>query len=102
MTSRRIFLATLPAAGALALGVKQASAAVAAVAETEPAAVALGYKVDASKVDVKKFPSYVKGRVCAGCQLYAGKPTDPAAPCAIFGGKLVAGKGWCSAWAKKA
>ena len=102
MTTRRIFLATLPAAGALALGVKPAAAAVAAVAETDPAAAALGYKVDASKVDIKKFPSYVKGRQCVGCQLYAGKPTDAAAPCAIFGGKLVAGKGWCAAWAKKA
>ena len=102
MTSRRIFLATLPAAGALLLGLKEASAAAAAVSEAEPAAAALGYKADATKVDAKKFPSYVKGRQCAGCQLYAGKPTDPVAPCAIFGGKLVAGKGWCAAWAKKA
>ena len=29
--------------------------------------------------------------------------TDPqAAPCQLFAGKQVAGKGWCSAWAKKA
>ena len=103
MTSRRIFLASLPAAGALALGVKQASAAaVANVTETDPAAAALGYKADATKVDIKKFPNYVKGRQCAGCQLYAGKPADAAAPCGVFGGKLVAGKGWCAAWAKKA
>lgn len=102
MTSRRIFLATLPAAGALALGVKHAAAAPALIAETDPTAAALGYKADASKVDTKKFPGYVKGRNCAGCQLYVGKPTDASAPCSIFAGKLVAGKGWCAAWAKKA
>jgi hypothetical protein len=102
MTSRRIFLATLPAVGALALGVKQAAAAAAPLSETDPAAAALGYKADATKVDVKKFRNYIKGSQCAGCQLYAGKPSDAAAPCAIFGGKLVAGKGWCAAWAKKA
>jgi hypothetical protein len=102
MISRRIFLASLPAAGALALGAKQASAAVANITETDPAAAALGYKGDATKVDIKKFPNYVKGQQCAGCQLYVGKPTDAAAPCGVFGGKLVAGKGWCAAWSKKA
>ena len=38
----------------------------------------------------------------SNCQVYAGKPADPAGPCAIFPGKLVAGKGWCSAYVKKA
>ena len=36
------------------------------------------------------------------CALYQGKATDPAAACPLFAGKQVAGKGWCSAWAKKA
>ncbi|MDL2355879.1 MAG: high-potential iron-sulfur protein [Pseudomonadota bacterium] len=79
-----------------------ASARAVALAETDPVAAGLGYKADATKVDAKKYPTYVSGRQCAGCQLYAGKPADATAPCAIFSGKLVSGKGWCTAWAKKA
>jgi hypothetical protein len=101
MTTRRTFLATIPA-GALALGLRNASAAPAALSETDPSAVALGYKADAKKVDIKKYPAYVSAHKCANCKLYAGKPSDPAAPCGIFPGKLVNGKGWCVAWAAKA
>jgi High potential iron-sulfur protein len=101
MTTRRVFLASIPAS-ALALRFGPAFADAAAVPETDPAAAALGYKTDATKVDAKKYPTYASGRVCAGCQLYAGKPTDAMAPCSIFGGKQVSGKGWCAAWAKKA
>lgn len=100
MTTRRFFLRSIPA-GALALGMTPAHGAE-TLSETDPAAAALGYKANATKVDTKKFPAYVSGHICSGCQLYAGKPTDAAAPCAIFAGKLVSGKGWCAAWAKKA
>ena len=100
MTTRRIFLVSLPA-GALAIGMGNASAAV-ALSEADATAVGLGYKMDASKVDVKKYPAFVRGQQCANCKLYVGKPTDAQAPCSIFGGKLVAGKGWCVAWVKKA
>ena len=102
MTSRRIFLTTIPAA-ALMLGIgKTAFARAETLSESDPMAVALGYKADASKVDAKKWPIYASGRACASCQLYAGKPTDPMASCAVVGGKLVNAKGWCSAWVKKA
>jgi hypothetical protein len=40
--------------------------------------------------------------VCTNCALYQGKPTDPWGGCPLFAGKQVAGKGWCTAWAKKA
>jgi len=100
MTTRRIFLASIPVT-ALALKSGNASAAV-VLAETDPTAVALGYKTDVKKVDLKKYPNYVRGQVCANCNLYAGKLTDPQAPCTIFAGKLVNGKGWCTAWVKKA
>ena len=100
MTSRRTFLATIPAS-ALALGLGNASAAT-ALSESDPTAVGLGYKADATKVNVKKYPAFVPGQHCANCNLYAGKATDPAAPCSIFAGKLVNGKGWCVAWVKKA
>lgn len=100
MTTRRIFLALIPAS-ALALKSGNASAAV-ALTEADPTAVALGYKEDAKKIDVKKYPTYALGQQCSNCKLYAGKPTEPAAPCSIFAGKSVNGKGWCVAWVKKA
>ena len=97
---RRIFLMSVAATGALAgLGVQ---AQPKMLDEKDPQAVALGYVADATKVDPKKYPKYAAGQVCANCALYQGKATDPAAPCTLFAGKLVAGKGWCSAWAKKA
>jgi hypothetical protein len=34
--------------------------------------------------------------------LYQGKPADAWGDCPIFPGKQVAGKGWCSAYVKKA
>ena len=70
--------------------------------ENDPTAQALGYKHDAIKVDKKKFAQYQAGQTCSNCQLFQGKPTDAWAPCQIFAGKQVNGKGWCSAWVKKA
>ena len=70
--------------------------------EKDPTAQALGYLHDATKVDKAKFKQYAAGQTCANCQLYQGKPADAWAPCTIFPGKQVNGKGWCSAWVKKA
>jgi len=78
------------------------SAQAAVLAETDPQAVALGYKADATKVDKTKYPKYAAGQVCHNCALFQGKATDAAGGCPLFGAKQVAGKGWCSAWAKKA
>lgn len=77
-------------------------AAAGRVAESDPQAQALGYKLDASKVDKSKFPKYQAGETCATCSLFKGKPTDAWGPCDIFGGREVNAKGWCSAWVKKA
>lgn len=71
------------------------------VAESDPQAVALGYKADASKVDKVKFPKYAIGQECRTCALYQGKPGDASGGCPLFAGKQVSGKGWCTAWAKK-
>lgn len=102
MTTRRTFLTTIPAA-TLALTVARTSSAQAAkLEESDSIAVSLGYKHDVSKVDAKKFTTYAAGRNCANCQFYQGKATDAWAACAPVGGKLVNGKGWCAAWAKKA
>ena len=89
---------TLAASGsALALPVH----AQAKLDEKDPQAIGLGYVADATKVDKKKFPKYAAGQVCSNCVLYQAKATDAWGGCPLFGAKQVAGKGWCSAWAKK-
>lgn len=101
-SSRRSFLITsIGVASTLALS-RQAYADAPKVSESDPTAVALGYKMDATKVDKAKFPKFVAGQECSNCQFFQGKPTDAFAPCPMFGGKQVSGKGWCSAYTKKA
>ncbi len=102
MTTRRHFLYALPAATLALAATRTASAQATRLEETDAIAVSLGYKHDASKVDVKKFPAYAAGRNCANCQLYQAKATDPWGACAAVGGKLANGKGWCVVWSKKA
>jgi hypothetical protein len=64
----------------------------------DPAAVAVGYVDAASKVDRKKYPSYVPGSTCENCLLLQGSAGAPYRPCNLFPGKLVASAGWCSGW----
>jgi len=71
------------------------------VSESDPQAIALGYKENASKVDKVKFPKYAAGQLCSNCQLYQGPPNGLGA-CPLFAGKAVPGPAWCSAYAKKA
>ena len=101
MTQRREFIIQV-AAGSTALIAGQAFAQAPMLAETDPQAVALGYKADTTKVDKAKFPKHAADQMCSNCVLYQGKPADAAGGCPLFVGKQVAGKGWCSAWAKKA
>lgn len=103
-SNRRIFVIhSVVSAGVLATTrLAQAQAAAPLVQESEPQAVALGYKNDATKADKAKFPKYAAGQQCDNCALYQGKPGDAAGGCPLFAGKQVAGKAWCSAWAKKA
>lgn len=102
-TSRRTFLITsVGVASTFALGSRAAFADAPKVEESDPTAQALGYKLDASKVNKAKFPKYAAGQDCGNCQFYQGKAADPFAPCPMFANKLVASKGWCSAYAKRA
>lgn len=101
MTNRREFIAQCSlATGALATSTVFAQAPM--LDEKDPQAVALGYKVDGTKTDKVKFPKYAATQNCSNCALYQGKADAKAAGCPLFGTKQVAGKGWCSAWAKKA
>jgi hypothetical protein len=96
--NRRTFFMTL-AAGTSLLATSAQSQAKAD--EKDPQSVALGYVADATKTDTKKYPKYAAGQVCTNCALYQGKASDAWGGCPLFAGKQVAGKGWCSAWAKK-
>lgn len=103
MTTRRNFIfKTIPGVALAVTASRGAFAQAAKLEETDPAASALGYKHDGSKVDAKKYPTYAASNICAGCQLYQGKASDAWAPCGVMGGKQVAAKGWCVAYAKKA
>lgn len=103
MTTRRSFLlAALPATALAAVAARSASAQAARLEESDPTAVALGYKHDAAKVDAAKFPTFAAGRNCANCQLYQAKAGDAWGACGAVGGKLVNAKGWCVAWVKRA
>lgn len=101
MTSRRRFIQIVPVAGATLLGARVASAQANMVGEKDAQAVALGYVADATKADKAKYKQYAAGQTCANCALYQGKAADASGGCPLFGTKQVAGKGWCSAWAKK-
>ena len=102
-STRRHFVLRIVAAGA-ALGSLDAGAQGAGpkLSESDPQAVALGYKDDSSKVDAKKYPKHAAVQTCANCQLFQGKATDATGGCPLFPGKTVAAAGWCSAWNKKA
>jgi hypothetical protein len=99
---RRQFVATLVAGGAVLAGTGAGAQAAAKLEESDPQALALGYKADAAKVDKAKYPQHQASQLCSGCNFYQGKAADATAPCQLFAGKQVAGKGWCMAWAKKA
>ncbi len=71
------------------------------LAEDDPMAMALGYKLDTTQVDAAAYSTHSNEQVCVGCALYQGD--DPAwGGCGAFPGKLVAGQGWCVAYAPKA
>ena len=100
--SRRRFIkiaaagfAAAPLANALLSGTAEA---VDKLSESDPTAKALKYATDATKAADRKDNS----ATCANCMQYSGKTGDAEGPCAIFGGKLVTAKGWCTAWVKKA
>jgi High potential iron-sulfur protein len=101
-TRRQCVLGAVPAAILALTSGRIAAAQAARLEESAPTAVALGYKHDASKVDAKRYPAFVAGRNCSGCQFFQGKAGEAWGACSAVGGKLVNVKGWCAAWVKKA
>ena len=85
--------AALIAGPALALSSRSATAADMPQVDPDDAqARALGYVHESARADA----------LCSNCQLYTGDPAADWGTCAIFPGKQVATRGWCSAWVKKA
>jgi FtsP/CotA-like multicopper oxidase with cupredoxin domain len=101
--SRRQFLRRSAAALAALLvlpGAKaQAADALPKLAEDDPTAKGLKYAHDASKVpaDTRKDSS----QFCNNCRYFKGEANAASAPCDLFPGKAVDGKGWCTVWSKK-
>ena len=71
--------------------------------ESNPTAVAFGYKHEADAVDTARFPKRAtdegKTQFCDNCLHYKNaEEVDGWGPCAIFPGVVVAAKGWCNVW----
>jgi hypothetical protein len=101
MSNRREFIVQF-CVGTSALLANQAFAQGAMLTDSDPQAVALGYKSDGTKTDKTKFPKYTAAQHCSTCALFQGKAGDKAGPCPLYAGKQVSANGWCSAYAKKA
>jgi hypothetical protein len=76
------------------------------VSESDPTAMALGYKHDVADIDEMMYPrrSTEEGgenQFCDNCVFYTGAAGEEWGPCALFPGKSVAAKGWCNTWTIK-
>ena len=85
-SSRRALVKTLAlgAAAAAVLPCRRSQGADAKLDVNDPAARALGYVEDASRVDAKKYPAYLQGSTCDNCLQLQGKPGESYRPCACF------------------
>lgn len=106
MNTRRNFLSKLAVSAAIPSvlcghAFAQAPPPPVKLEESDPVAMALGYKEDSTKVDSAKFPLHKPEQICLNCALYIHKEGEVTGPCAAFGGKLVTKGGWCSVFAKR-
>jgi hypothetical protein len=90
------------AAGSVLAATQVRAQTTAKVDEKDPQSVALGFALDSTKVDGKKYPKHTNDQKCSNCQLFGGKAGDEWGACPIYGGKQVFHNGWCSAYIKKA
>jgi hypothetical protein len=98
MNTRRQTLKQLALLGLASTLARTASAEDPHLMPNEAKAKELAYTEDASKVDAKKYPAFAQGQSCENCLQLQGKEGAAYRPCALFPGKLVAVKGWCSGW----
>lgn len=74
------------------------------ISESDPTAMALGYKHDAAKADANKYPQLKKPESktqrCDNCNFYT-KENEKWGKCQLLQAGLVNSKGWCGSWFKK-
>ena len=99
VTNRRVFMMKVVAAtgATLASGASQAKTR---IDENAAEAAAVGYRLDVTKVDAKRYPKYKAGEKCANRMAWLNKPTDAWGECSLFDNKFVAAPGWCSSYLK--
>ena len=100
--TRRAFIVSLAGLATNLYLLNNARADESAISESDPTAVALGYKANAMQVDKAKYSTYMSGQTCSNCQFYQGAASAATAPCPLLGGKPVSGMGWCKGYVKRA
>src|ERR1700691_2636338 len=85
--------ALAPVAGLFAVS-NGLAASLTPLSPSDPAAAALGFVTDASKVVVASNPTFTPAQTCGSCAQYQGKASDATAGCNIFPGKSVPAGGW--------
>lgn len=99
--SRRNFLSSMAAVPAATVLVSRANAQdLPQITLDDPAAKALKYVHDVAEVD-PATPRFEVGQDCSNCAQIQGDAAAEWRPCAIFPGKTVNNKGWCSVWIQK-
>jgi hypothetical protein len=63
--------------------------------EEDAYARSMGFKLDTTQVDQKRYPRHTVEQQCSKCQLFKGNPGDPEGPCSFFGHRIVPATGWC-------
>jgi high potential iron-sulfur protein len=101
MSSRRQFVLNLvPLAGAAVILPRSVRAqSLPALTETDPMALALGFKLDTTSVDQAKYPKHSNDQSCTNC-LHFTPPSAATARCDLFN-KMVPKGGWCSGYSKR-
>ncbi len=106
LSRRAFFKLGLLFTGAVGFGRTLVAAAKTKLSETDATAKALGYKHDAAKADVAKYPTakdaMKNGSICKSCTFYKADATEKGwGDCTLFPKNLVAEGGWCMSFAKK-
>lgn len=103
LTRRSLLGASLLGVAGIPVVVESAFAQAAATPlnPADPAAKALGYVEDSSKVDAKANPMHKADQHCGNCLQWVDKDRKAAASkCNLFPGKMVKNTGWCKVWVK--
>ncbi|GAB3252828.1 high-potential iron-sulfur protein [Chitinimonas naiadis] len=100
MPTRRTFvLQQLPALALVCLVPAVLAAEETGLSEADPAAKALNYRADASKLKPGELPGYQEGQTCGNCLYFKPKVGSKLGPCSALAEKLVHEAGWCAAYA---